>query len=405
MKSVVPLILCLAAATSLYGATLIISPATIYDCLGGNATATLTWSGASGPVDVRVLKPDGPSMTGTTDPSGSATTGNWVSDGMQFFLVNQSGIAEAVVTAKVRCGSSARTIETGLAGGSYVPLQVGNTWVYRVNNRAITNDYVVRTITGTQIVNGLTYYVVTQTYPGPAAVVMMLRGDDNGVTWQLNGSTEQVYLDPNSIPRRERFSGLIGTFDDALTTMSLGFTSDTSIFVRGVGLVSVQTILNAGSSGGFFQSLDLVEARLDGVVLALPAARLSLAIENPNLDVSNQKAPNCTVPCYFVACGLVPGADRGGTYRPCAETRVESSYGADHSVQLQLFNPSGTLVYDQTADVSASGGLEYFRLPLYTAVPQSSAFTVLPPGVYRLTARMLVAGVEISVDSLTVRIQ
>jgi hypothetical protein len=274
------------------------------------------------------------------------------------------------------------------------------------NDRILTNTYVVRTITGTQIVNGLTYYVVTQTYPGPPSVVMMLRGDDNGVTWQLNGSTEQVYLDPSTIPGRGKFVGLIGAFDDSLTVNAFqAQTSNSSVFVRGVGLVSMQTQLIAGSSGGFAQSLDLVEARLDGVVLALPAAHLALAIENPNLDVTNQKAPNCTVPCYFAACGITPGADPAGTYRPCAETRIESSYGVDHSVQLQLFNPSGTLMYDQTADVNASGGVEYFRLPLYTSMPQSSVFTVLSPGLYRLAARMLIGGVEVGVESLTVSIQ
>ena len=389
---------------SLYGATLTISPTTIYDCIDGNAAATLTWSGATGPVDLRVLKATGPSMTGLTGPSGTAMTGQWVSDGLQFFLVDQSGIVEAMVTAKVRCGGSASTIETGLAGGSYVPLQVGNTWVYRVNNRQITNDYLVRSITGTQIVNGQTYYVLKQTYPGPEAVVTMLRGDDAGVIYQLNGSTESVYLDASSIPGRAPFTGLIGTFPDSLSlTTSAGITLSTTTFVRGVGLASMQTNLLSGSSGGFTNGLDLVEARLDGVVLALPASRLTLAIDNPELDLTNQKAPNCAVPCYFVACGIA-GADPAGAYRPCVETRVETSYGQAHSVQLQLFNPSGGLVYNTTADVDASGGLEYFRLPLYTSAAQSASFTLLPPGVYKLAARMLVAGVEIGVDSLTIRI-
>jgi hypothetical protein len=61
-------------------------------------------------------------------------------------------------------------------------------------------------------------------------------------------------------------------------------------------------------------------------------------------------------------------------------------------------------VYNTTADVGASGGLEYFRLPLYTSPAHSSSFTLLPPGVYKLS-RMLVAGVEIEVDSLTIRIE
>jgi hypothetical protein len=226
------------------------------------------------------------------------------------------------------------------------------------------------------------------------------------VTWQLTGSTEQVYLDPGAIRTRGTFVGLIGRFDDSLTISGIeGINSTSSVFVRGVGLASMQTQLVTGSSGGFAGGLDLVEARLDGVVLALPAARLSLAIENPDLDVTNQKAPNCAVPCYFTACLLVPGTDLPGTYRPCVQTRVESSYGVDHSVQLQLFNPSGSLVFDKTADVSAAGGLSYIRLPLYTSTQQPSSFSLLPPGFYRLAARLLIGGVEVGVDSLSVRIQ
>lgn len=386
---------------------LTISPPIIYDCQNGVGMAVLTWSGATGPVDVRVAKKDGTSMTGLTTPSGSAPTGQWVTDGLQFFLVDQAGIVEAQATATVRCGSTARTIETGLDGGSYMPLQLGNTWVYRVNSRGFTNTYVVQAITGTEVVNGTTYYVLTQTYPGPPSVVAALRGDSNGVIYQLNGSTEQVYLDPSTVNGRSPFTGLIGKFDDSLMVQVPGFISSTLTYVRGLGLASSQSIMNSGSSGGFSQSMDLIEARLDGVVLALPATRLSLAIENPVLDITNQKAPNCAVPCYFVACGLVPGTDPPGTYRPCAQTRIESSYGGDHSVQLQLFSPSGTLVYDETASVSAPGGLEYIRLPLYTTASGTTfgPFKVLPPGVYRLSARLLVAGVEFGVESLTVSIQ
>lgn len=75
---------------SLYGATMTISPVIIHDCIDGHAAATLTWSGATGPVDLHVIKAGGPSMTGLTGPSGTAMTGQWVSDGLQFFLDRKS---------------------------------------------------------------------------------------------------------------------------------------------------------------------------------------------------------------------------------------------------------------------------------------------------------------------------
>src|SRR5215831_17502494 len=165
-----------AAAIGAYGATFTISPAINYECTDGQATASFTWSDAPGPVEIHVLRPDGPSMTGMLDTQGTATSGNWVKDGMQFFLVS-SGAVVAQVTAQVRCGATPRTVDQGLANGSFFPLKVGNTWIYRYNNRLITNDYVVRTITGTETHNGLTYYVVTNTYPGDPSVLLKLRGD------------------------------------------------------------------------------------------------------------------------------------------------------------------------------------------------------------------------------------
>ncbi len=137
-------------------ATLTLSPPVAYECTNNEAVLTVTWSGASGPVQVHLLRPDGPALTALADPSGSTMTGPWVGDGLQFYLVNQAGGVEAQATASVRCGATARTIDTGLAQGSYFPLSAGNTWVYRVNTRQVTSDYMVRAITGTQTVDGVT---------------------------------------------------------------------------------------------------------------------------------------------------------------------------------------------------------------------------------------------------------
>jgi hypothetical protein len=66
-------------------------------------TTTLTWNapGYSSLV-IRVNSATGIAMTGTVGSSGSATTGTWVTDGMQFFLVDlSSGASLASVTVNV----------------------------------------------------------------------------------------------------------------------------------------------------------------------------------------------------------------------------------------------------------------------------------------------------------------
>ena len=77
-----------------------------------------------------------------------------------------------------------------------------------------------------------------------------------------------------------------------------------------------------GSSGGFTQGRTLVEATVAGIRFPAPAPALKLGMESLTLDVTGRHVTNCAVPCYFVACGLVPGADPPGTYKPCAQARV-----------------------------------------------------------------------------------
>lgn len=153
-------VLVLLSAASGWSATLTIAPSTIYDCHNGNGTAVLTWDGASGPVQIRVGKPGGTPLNGFAGTSGSATTGNWVNNGLQFFLVSQAGIIEAAATAQVSCGSTANTFNLGLQGGSYFPLQVGNQWVYRTSGRGAFDNYTIRTITRTEVIGGKTWFVM-----------------------------------------------------------------------------------------------------------------------------------------------------------------------------------------------------------------------------------------------------
>jgi hypothetical protein len=384
-----------------------VTPAVIFDCPNGDGAATLTWSGASGPVEIVVGQPTGPPMTGFYPPSGSAMTGDWVTNGEMFYLVNQAGGVEASVAAQVNCGGTPRTIDQGLAGGSYFPLAVGNTWVYKYNDRTITASYMVTTITGTQMIGTQTYYVLTQTAPGPAVTLMLLRGDSNGVIYQYAGTGDQIYLDPNAAGvQQPGYSGPLGTFTDAIAPPAQtqgGLIQSTSIFVRGLGLANTQSTMLTGSSGGFTSGIDLVDVRVDGIHLSVPAPKIGLSIESTTLDLTDKLAPNCAVPCYFAACGLVPGADPPGTYRPCAQSRIDTSAAAGYSVSLQLLAPGGSIVFQNSTQVASTTSLDYVRLPLYTG--PNNAFTLLPPGDYMLMGSISNGNAEVASSSITVHIQ
>ena len=91
-------------------ATLTLTPAVMFDCTQGFGTTNVTWSGAAGPVQVVVgAPPAGIAFTALTGPSGQASTGPWVSDGLTFYLVDQSGAVQASATAHVNCAGTPRT--------------------------------------------------------------------------------------------------------------------------------------------------------------------------------------------------------------------------------------------------------------------------------------------------------
>lgn len=226
----------------------------------------------------------------------------------------------------------------------------------------------------------------------------------------LTDTGEQVYLDPSSSAfQKTGYSGPLGAFNDALTeNVFSGLDFNSTIFVRGIGLASFMQNLDTGSSGGLVSALQLEEVRLNGIRLSVPAPSLSLAIENTVLDLTNKKAPNCPLPCYFVACQLAPpGADPPGTYRPCAQARLETTGSPGDSIQLQLIDPTGAGVFSITAVTDAKGNsLQYIRVPLYTSAQQfSQNFTLLPPGDYKLTGQLSKAGVEAASATINVQVR
>jgi hypothetical protein len=369
------------------------------------SVVTLTWSGAVGNVQINVGKPTGPPMTGILPTSGTAVSGPWVLQGLSFYLVDQSGIVEASATANVSCASLPPTIDQGLASGSYFPLALGNTWVYKYNDRLVTASYVVQTINEQIFQNGQFYYVLSQTSPPLTLPIAILRADPSGVIYQLVNGVEQVYLDPTSAGIAS-YTSALGVFSDAIVPPAQtlgGLIQTTSTYARGIGLVNSQSTMLSGSSGGFTQSLDLVDVKVDGFHLSVPVPKIALSIDNPFPNISEQQAPNCSVPCYFVACALAPGADPPNTYRPCGQARIDASAEVPfYTVLLELVDSTGTVVFQNSLQSLALTSLNYVRLPLYTG---QTPFTLLPPGIYHLTASIQLGSTTLATSTIQVQIQ
>jgi hypothetical protein len=213
----------------------------------------------------------------------------------------------------------------------------------------------------------------------------LVRVDDSGrIYLPGEGGREQVWLDPAGtdpaavlqVISRRSYASPLGIFPDALIYQRYAsLAREQGYLVRGLGLTSFQVDLLAGSSGGFFQSYELVEARIDGrLLLKRPAFEVRLEAERTWLDVTNRHVSNCAVPCYFVACGLVPGADPPDTWKPCLQVRVLAE---DPAVELTLEDLGGVVL----RRAAIPGGRGYYSMPLY-----SEPNRPYPPGEYRLRA-------------------
>lgn len=142
---------------------------------------------------------------------------------------------------------------------------------------------------------------------------------------RLNASSQPH---PNSVfavrSKGVPYRHALGTFTDTLFAWRFdGLIMDEIRFGNGVGILGRRQSLVAGSSGDFLSGWDLVSAKLgERLVLASPAAGISLFAGERDLNLSARGVPNCSAPCYFVACGLVPGGDPPGTYKSCVPVRI-----------------------------------------------------------------------------------
>ncbi len=299
----------------------------------GASRVRVIWD-AEGRAPVRVLAA-GNAMTGDEPAAGVIETGDWVTEGMEFQLVDRNGTVLAATSA--RCSGS----------GSIWPLQVGNEWHFRSRDRTATGHHTVWRVAR---IEG--EWAVLD--PGPTWG-RRVRVDESGRIWrQLDDGRSEVFVDPAGGPAFARVTGsadasktLAGYFGRELSWGGpvVGLGRDSGRFAQGVGPVFAQTDVVAGSSGGLGSALDLLEARIGGVRFGPTYPYAELVLESSEFDVTGKKARNCAVPCYFVACGLAPGADPPGAYRPCMEASLRGGPG-----RVQLKDSSGNVVFESPAN-------------------------------------------------------
>jgi hypothetical protein len=385
-----------------------IRPDVVTECSQfGLGRATIVWNyPGPGPVQVRV-GPAAVAMTGLQPPIGSGDTGNWVSDGLLFTLVDSGGQELARATARVKCSPFPDPIAAALLSTSYFPLQVGNQWVYRIDSRVGTANYVTMRVASVRIINDQAWYSVLTGDDPQTAIETLYRPDAQGRIYQLDRNGQEIlWLDPTVNPnpsaviqilngRGQPFRNPLGSFPDAFGyVIRTPLTRETGTFARGVGRVNSSTDMLTGSSGGFTDGLDLVYARIGGNIrFATPTLSIGPSVESNDLDVSGGNVTNCAVPCYFVACGITPGADPPGTYKPCfqARVRLENLPVQDSTtLYLDLIDASDRSVYHTSATVAAGqaqpDSILVRQLQLYTAPNQP-----LPPGPYRVQVKAKVS--------------
>lgn len=367
----------------------------------GMGSGTVFWNyDGGGQVQIRIGAVDGTALTKLVGPQGSVPTGYVVTDGT-VFLMTDGGSQELARTipAIVRCNPAGEVLAPALSSATYFPLQVGDEWIYQYNSRVITSVYLARRITQAVYIGDLAWFVLEDSFSGSTQTSLSwLRNDDAGRIYQLTSQGGQLWLDPTTPPdpsavlkitgRGGTVQSPAGTFADSLSysVINGGLDLETGTFARGIGLVINNHDMLTGSSGGFVQGMTLVYARIDGhVVFGSPMSSLELGVEANSFDLSNMQAPNCAVPCYFVACGLAPGADPPGTYKPCFQARVRMGQTGSVAEQcdLDLLDSSSKTVSHTTV----SGGTDNeavvaIQIPLYTTPNHP-----YPAGSYQLRAQ------------------
>ncbi len=338
-----------------------IDPPVITSCQGGSGQATVFWD-SEGATPVTLYAGES-AMSGPESATGSARTGVWVTDGMVFSLRNAAGETIATATASLRCSA-----------GAWWPLDPGNEWHFRRNDRIVTGAHSVWRILRKERIGDVDWSVLQRS---AGSTLEHLRSDPDGRIYRLAADgRETLLLDPTGgdgaawtvTGRAPSAVTLAGTFGEEVSWRGpvVGLGRESGRFARGVGPTYYQTDVIAGSSGGFGDGLTLLEAVVGGARCVPNYPRLELVLESKNVNFGTKSARNCAIPCYFVACFL---ADLPTTYKPCMEVSLRGGPG-----RVALLDPSGTPVFESPAD-------GWVRIPLYR-----NPATLLSPGTYTVQA-------------------
>jgi hypothetical protein len=238
---------------------------------------------------------------------------------------------------------------------------------------------------------------------------MLMREDPNGAIYIYQNGAASLWLDPNqatgatpqlAITGRGPFQNSLGAFAEAANyTRQQGFILEHGILVKGIGLISNSSTMLTGSSGGFVESYDLVEARIDGhIVFGPSASSIEVTSEAAVFDVTHGLVTNCILPCYFAACGLVaPQPDPSGTYKPCFRAGAKlSSLAGPTPVVLAILDGAGNVLTQSTMSLLPDDGGRsegFHEMPLYSAPNQPFA-----PGTYQLRATSPSASATVSFE-------
>jgi hypothetical protein len=167
-------------------------------------------------------------------------------------------------------------------GQEFLPLQVGNEWMYRASGSRSGNALTIR-VTGSQQMDGQTWYSVQGYRDG----TFWLRSDGAGklIQYDMQSRTEKMWHDfraavrqnyDSAIPgaqgqaavlqRNARYAGPIGEGNDAIEVYYPGVTQvgiSNEKFLPGVGMVQ-RTQPTGGPAVAFY---DLIYARVGGITV------------------------------------------------------------------------------------------------------------------------------------------
>lgn len=384
-----------------FGDGLYLVPSTITDCQSGLGRTTVTWSPRFIPQSqVRVNSSQGTPLTGL-QPSGAISTGYSITDGTVFYLTDADGKVLATAVARLNCQELAPAVRESFANNTYLPLQLGNRWVYRYTSPFSIGEYRTREVVALEEINGITWYVI-RTREAHLATISLARYrvDEDGRVLRLDTNGEVIVRDPNAAKAESEVVTNVGTFADGRTTDARTgiLSTERQTWVRGVGLVSQVNNTIGGSGGTWSNRMELVEATVGGVHQPGPAASISAGLERTKLAVSTRGVSNFPAPCFSVAC-FIPAADPPGTYKPCTFARLETRNFPSGNLVIMLRNESGQPVYEASFP-SPPDGVTYTRIPLY-----SSPNEPFPPGRYQLAAILASGDTEVASTRIGIEIE